>query len=137
VDGDFVYRRLSNREAITPYMTVGLLATGPSAYWVTPDDHIGRKAKPSPWISTSRNFMVPAKRYLDLREASNAKNPIVKIDLRRLGVAYLDFTNPLILATLQTAEARAAAVIDSEVLIFGFVSPLAIVSSYDGTRLLE
>jgi RHS repeat-associated protein len=135
--GDFVYRRLSDRESRTPYMQVGLFATDPTAYWVTPDDHIGRKQKPSPWISTSRNFMVPAKRYLDPDEASNARNSIVKIDLRRVGTTYLDFTNPLILATLQTPEARASALIDSEVLIWGFVSPVAIVASYDGTRLLE
>lgn len=51
------------------------------------------------------------------------------------GVRGLEWRNEL--ATLQTPEARASALIDSEVLIWGFVSPVAIVASYDGTRLLE
>ena len=80
--------------------------------------------------------MVPAKQYLR-PDASNAKNPIVKIDLRKIGVPYFDFTNPLYLPMLHTPESLALAIRDSEVLIFGYVLPQAIVASYDGTKLLE
>jgi RHS repeat-associated protein len=136
VHGDFVYRRLSNRETVTPYRQVGLFATDPTAYWVTPDMHIGddESYRHSPWISTSRDFMVPAKTYVN---EFNIQNPIVKIDLRRITGMYLDFTNPAVFATLQTDRARANAIRDSEVLIYAFVPPFAIVASYDGRRLLE
>ncbi|MCS6897217.1 MAG: RHS repeat-associated core domain-containing protein, partial [Nitrospira sp.] len=121
-DANYVYRRLSETEAASPYMAIGIRARSPGAA-VTPQEHILGERN-SPWISTSRFFATPLYKY-----NRNAALPIIKIDLRKLATPYLDFTLPHVLATLTDPQARANALADAEVLIFEFVPANAIVAS--------
>jgi RHS repeat-associated protein len=126
VAGNFVYRRLSDEQAATPFRIIGIQATDPTAIQVTPSEHI-RGTDRSPWISTSRRIDVPLNIY-----RQNPRNPIVKIDLKKVPGPYLDFTLPPSLALLDDDYVRGLATLASEVLIFAFVPPTAIVGVVPG-----
>ncbi len=122
---NYVYRRLSDAQAATDYLSLGIFASNPLAINVTPTQHILQQTLyGSPWISASHDFTVPLRTY-----GGNPINPIVKIDLRKLVTPYLDYTFPATLATLTDSSAQASALADSEVLIFGFIPATAIIGT--------
>ncbi len=124
-NGNYVYRRLSDVQAASQFVKLGIWASAPTAI-VSPSEHI-RGTDLSPWISSSRRFDVPLKLYRD-----NPKNPVVKINLRRVPSLHLDFTNPALLATLEDDYVRGLATLASEVLIFEYVPPIAIIAVTPG-----
>ena len=110
------------------YDPIGRIWSAVQPHKTTPTQHIaGTKHSRDPFVSTTKNESVATTKY-GSDQVRSVQGPYIEIDRAKIPAENIfDFSATELAAQLKTPFARAAAVADEEVLIYGSISQNGII----------